>query len=220
MPADAELEVAKAALAVARDAVANQQAHIRELRLSAAGLLTGTALAASFLGGRALDARGYTWLAFVGLAIVAASLGYIFTVLIPGLYRGDVIKEVAEGAALLGLAPVPADRPRDVYAHEQLTYLYDKTYELNVDPAKRMARRLAIAAFLVFAEVAVWGLTIGLADRAGPVAARAPCTPATIHGVGGCLTLGQRCDRRYVRQYERYGFICTRRAGDGHARLR
>jgi hypothetical protein len=46
---------------------------------------------------------------------------------------------------------------------------------------------------------------------AGPVA-RAACSrdvPATIGGAHKCLGAGEYCARRYERQYERYGFICS-----------
>jgi hypothetical protein len=42
--------------------------------------------------------------------------------------------------------------------------------------------------------------------------ARAACSrdiPATIGGVRKCLGAGEYCARRYERQYERYGFICS-----------
>lgn len=46
---------------------------------------------------------------------------------------------------------------------------------------------------------------------AGPVA-RMACSrdvPATIGGAHKCLGAGEYCARRYERQYERYGFVCS-----------
>jgi hypothetical protein len=46
---------------------------------------------------------------------------------------------------------------------------------------------------------------------AGPVA-RTACSrdvPATIGGAHKCLGAGEYCARRYERQYERYGFVCS-----------
>lgn len=53
---------------------------------------------------------------------------------------------------------------------------------------------------------------------AGPVA-RTACTKAVIGGRHTCLAAGQRCVRKYDRQYRRYGFACTKRDSAGHYRL-
>jgi hypothetical protein len=53
---------------------------------------------------------------------------------------------------------------------------------------------------------------------AGPLA-RAACTKAVIGGRHTCLAAGQRCTRKYDRQYRRYGFACTKRDSAGRYRL-
>jgi hypothetical protein len=50
-------------------------------------------------------------------------------------------------------------------------------------------------------------------------AVRAACTKAVIGGRHTCLAAGQRCTRKYDRQYRRYGFACTKRDSAGHYRL-
>lgn len=213
------LEIAKAALAVSRDAVLKQQADVRELRVIAAALLTGTAVAVSFLGGRALDSGKQVELAFLGLLFFVGSLLAIIRVLLPGLpvNRDKRLQEITGGSALLKLPDPPGGGPRDVDAHERLTATYDRIYRENSDRMRPLGQYLALAGALLVLEVVAWGTSIGLGGTETPATA---CTPATIDGNRGCLQRGQRCQRRFERQYERFGFICTRRAGDGRARLR
>lgn len=218
-PVSPELEIAKAALAVSRDAVAKQQADVRELRVIAAALLTGTAVAVSFLGGRALDSGKQVELAFLGLLFFVGSLLTIIRVLLPGLPidRAKRLQEITGGSALLKLPDPSEGRPRDVDAHERLTATYDRIYRENTTRMRPLGRYLALAGSLLVLEVVAWGTSIGLARNERPPTG---CTPATIAGNRGCLERGQRCQRRYELQYERFGFVCTRRAGDGKARLR
>jgi hypothetical protein len=64
------------------------------------------------------------------------------------------------------------------------------------------------AAVLTTLAVAIPGASTA---TAGPLA-RAACSrdvPATIGGAHKCLGAGEYCARRYERQYERYGFICS-----------
>lgn len=64
------------------------------------------------------------------------------------------------------------------------------------------------AAVLTTLAVAVPGASTA---AAGPVASAA-CSrdvPATIGGAHKCLGAGEYCARRYERQYERYGFVCS-----------
>lgn len=218
-PASPELEIAKTALSVSREAVLKQQADVRELRVVAAALLTGTAVAVSFLGGRALDSGKQVELAFLGLLFFVGSLLAIIRVLLPGLPvdRAKRLQEITSGAALLRLPDPPEGDARDVDAHERLTATYDRIQRENTTRMRPLGRYLALAGALLVLEVVAWGTSIGLARNERPATS---CVPATIAGNGGCLERGQRCERRYAAQYERFGFICTRRAGDGRARLR
>ncbi len=216
--ASPDLEVARAALTVSRDTVLKQQADVRELRVVAAALLTGTSVAVSFLGGRALDSGKQVELAIVGLVFFVGSLLAIIRVLLPGvpITVDKQLQEIGGGSAVLKL-PATTERPRDVDAHERLSVTYDSIYLHNKTRMRPLYIYLAVAAVLLVLEVVAWGLSIGLARNERPATA---CVPATIAGTGGCLQRGQRCERRYAAQYERFGFICTRRAGDGRARLR
>ena len=64
------------------------------------------------------------------------------------------------------------------------------------------------AAVLTMLAVAVPGAS---AAAVSPIA-RTACSrdvPATIGGAHKCLGAGEYCARRYERQYERYGFVCS-----------
>lgn len=188
---DPQLEVAKVALSVARESVVEQHADVRELRSYAAALLTAMALVVSFLGGRALDApdQDYRWLVLVGFLLFVLSLGLLMTVLIPALYFSeDGIVEIARGSFLLEEeAALDTDRP-DLDAYTRLTATYDKIYEFNSNPKKRLTKRLGWAALLLLLQVAAWGASIELVRRAeasvccaAPDSApRGPRTPDTV----------------------------------------
>jgi hypothetical protein len=73
----------------------------------------------------------------------------------------------------------------------------------------RRAFAVALLIGATFAPPA--GSTAALAS--GP-RARVACSrdvPATIGGQHKCLGAGEYCARRYERQYERHGFICSTR---------
>jgi hypothetical protein len=57
-------------------------------------------------------------------------------------------------------------------------------------------------------------LLLYVAFRAGFSAAHQTATIACVHGVigghGKCLARGEYCAQRFERQYERYGFTCTK----------
>jgi hypothetical protein len=219
-PDEIELEIAKAALAVSRESLQKQQADVRELRVVAGMLLTGTSVAASFLGGRALDSGQLIGLPGLGLGALVGSLFAIIRVLLPGLPFDPEkrLKETSRGAEILGLRDPDATGPdarHDLYVIGRLAATYDLIYANNDGPIRALGRYLWLASVLLVLQVAAWGASIGLA-KPDPVS----CTPATIGGSRGCLARGQRCDRRNQAEYERFGFVCTRRAGDGLARLR
>ena len=104
-PDDTKLEIAKAALALSSESLQKQQADVRELRVVAGMLLTGTSVAASFLGGRALDSGQLFGLPGLGLAFFVGSLLAIIRVLLPGLPFDPEkrLQETSGGAAILEL---------------------------------------------------------------------------------------------------------------------
>jgi hypothetical protein len=222
MPNTPELELAQQALDVAREAVAKQQADVRDLRTAAAALLTGCSVVVSFLGGRALDAHRFPVLVGVGVVFFVVSLFLIVAVLIPFKTRRGRrprLKEIAHPSALFALDLDPAAPLAE--ACVRLTETYEEIYDDNEAPKLRIVRQLAAAAMLLVLQVVAWGATIVLAEGTPAViAAPAACTSATIGGAPTCLARGQLCDPRNERAYEAHMLICTRRAGDGRPRLR
>ena len=84
-------------------------------------------------------------------------------------------------------------------------------------------RRRLIAALAALA-VAV-GIPAGAAATAPQHHAAAPiaqtaCMHAKIGGKRKCIASGQYCARRYERDYERYGFTCSKRDRRGRWHLR
>lgn len=67
-------------------------------------------------------------------------------------------------------------------------------------------------------------LAIGTSVPAAAPAAHRPvasiaCAPATIAGHHKCIGVGQYCARRSERDYERYGYKCTKRDRNGRYHL-
>ena len=55
-------------------------------------------------------------------------------------------------------------------------------------------------------------------SSSGPIATIA-CTRATIGGESKCIARGQYCARRYERDYERYGYTCSKIDRNGRYHL-
>ena len=77
-------------------------------------------------------------------------------------------------------------------------------------------------------KVAVVAVSLGLSGLAAlPVVSQAKPTPlasiackhARIGGQSKCIARGQYCARRYERDYERYGYHCTKRDYRGRYHL-
>lgn len=87
-----------------------------------------------------------------------------------------------------------------------------------------MRRRLIAvlaAATLVVPGVGAFAVSASasMPHAATPVAQTA-CTRAKIGGKRKCIARGQYCARRYERDYERYGFTCSKRDRRGRWHLR
>lgn len=79
-------------------------------------------------------------------------------------------------------------------------------------------RRIAV----VLASV-VLGLGVGFASE--PVSAQSPvvevsCKKAKIGGKRKCIAAGQFCARRYERDYNKYGYTCSKRDQNGRYHLK
>jgi hypothetical protein len=75
----------------------------------------------------------------------------------------------------------------------------------------------AMAAVIALSGAAAAPIVVPEAG-ASPVAQIA-CVHARIGGHKKCLAVNQSCAHRYERQYENYGFTCTKRGHHGHYRL-
>lgn len=86
--------------------------------------------------------------------------------------------------------------------------------------ALRIRRRAVSAAAAMTAALAIGGGVPMVAPAAQPRSAvAASCVYGTIGGHRKCLRRGEYCARRYERQYERYGFTCSKRDRRGRWHL-
>ena len=74
------------------------------------------------------------------------------------------------------------------------------------------------AASLAVAVALGAGMPAAAPARTDPVAVVA-CVSATIGGHHKCIAAGQYCARRHERDYERYGYKCTKRDYSGRYHL-
>lgn len=74
----------------------------------------------------------------------------------------------------------------------------------------KLKRSIALAASCISA-IAIGAPAISTATPAHAATRCTRDTPATINGEHKCLGGGEYCARRYERQYERYGYECSRR---------
>lgn len=81
------------------------------------------------------------------------------------------------------------------------------------------ARARRWAAVATAALVLGGGIPVSAAASQAPTAAAARCVYGTIGGHRKCLRRGEYCARRYERQYERYGFTCSKRDRRGRWHL-
>ena len=76
-----------------------------------------------------------------------------------------------------------------------------------------------------FAALAIAAALLGAAPLATPVAdaasptATAACKRAKIGGQSKCIARGQYCAKRFERDYNRYGFTCSKRDRNGRWHL-
>lgn len=85
---------------------------------------------------------------------------------------------------------------------------------------RRLAAALTATAIAIGVPVAgTAGATAQPQRTAAPIA-QAACIHARIGGRRKCIARGQYCARRYERDYERYGFTCSKRDRRGRWHLR
>lgn len=86
----------------------------------------------------------------------------------------------------------------------------------------REIRNKRIATLIVAAALAL-GIGFGSASPAisvGSPTVQVACKQAIIGGQRKCIQAGQFCARRYERDYNRYGFTCSKRDANGRYHLK
>ncbi len=78
--------------------------------------------------------------------------------------------------------------------------------------------RHKVVALLASAGIGL-AVPVTTSARPAPRASVASCTYGRIGGHVKCLRRGEYCARRYERQYERYGFTCSKRDRRGRWHL-
>jgi hypothetical protein len=81
-----------------------------------------------------------------------------------------------------------------------------------------MKNRFAVLA-VVASLVGAAPLATPVADASGPSAVAAACKNAKIGGQSKCIGRGQFCAKRFERDYNRYGFTCSKRDRNGRWHL-
>jgi hypothetical protein len=148
--------VAETAMGVARAALNEQHAAVRELRAQTGALLTATSVVVSFLGTRALTSGHLRVLAFFGLAVFVCSLVLSLYVLLPTRR----IASLQGGADLLALDLEAADPASDLYG--RLIGTYDGLVEANSPYVWRLGRVFTLASASILLEVVLWGLQLAI----------------------------------------------------------
>jgi len=83
-------------------------------------------------------------------------------------------------------------------------------------PHRRLLGALVAAALAVGSPAAV---PVAAAHAPATPIAQAACVHAKIGGKRKCIARGQYCARRYERDYERYGYTCSKRDRRGRWHL-
>jgi hypothetical protein len=139
---------------LSRHALAHQEALLDELRARTGTLLAASSLVASFLGARAIDRDGITWVAILALTFFAASVFACVYVLLPkpGLIfavRGTTLFEEEYGAGLNE-------------AHRRLAYWLEDFADGNQPTLDRFFVLYRLAAAAVLVEVILWSVEIAI----------------------------------------------------------
>ncbi len=155
-PSQHSATVAEAAMGVARAALSEQHAAVRELRAQTGALLTATSVVVSFLGTRALTSAHLRVLAFLGLAVFVCSLVLSLYVLLPT----ERISSLRQGMNLLAMNLDAADPASDLYG--RLADTYDRLVEANSPYVRRLGRVFTVASASILLEVILWGLQLAI----------------------------------------------------------
>jgi hypothetical protein len=151
-----EREIARVAYSIARAALDEQHAAVRDLRARTGALLTATSVVVSFLGARALTTSHLRSLAFLGLGVFVLSLVLSLYVLLPT----KKIKSLAAGGDLFSSTRRRRDPAMDAYL--RLAATCDRISVTNESHIEMLGRAFTLASVAIVIEVALWGLQLAL----------------------------------------------------------
>jgi hypothetical protein len=149
-------EIARVAYDIARAALDEQHAAVRDLRARTGALLTATSVVVSFLGARALTTSHLRGLAFLGLGVFVLSLVLSLYVLLPT----EKIKSLTAGGALLS-SPHPQRDPA-TEAYRRLAETCDGISAANESHIEVLGQVFTLASAAIVVEVLLWGLQLAL----------------------------------------------------------
>ncbi len=151
-----EREIARVAYSIARAALDEQHAAVRDLRARTGALLTATSVVVSFLGARALSTSHLRGLAFLGLGVFVFSLVLSLYVLLPT----KKIKSLAAGGDLFGSTHPQRDPATEAF--QRLAETCDRISVTNESHIETLGRVFTFASAAIVIEVLLWGLQLAL----------------------------------------------------------
>lgn len=119
-------------------------------------MLAAGALAASFLGGRALDRVGFDAASSAGLIAFLASLTLAGAILLPG----DAMTFSGSGGELYEAA---FDDPEEEI-YRRLVYWTEQLLDASDEPLRRLARLFKYAMIALFTAITLWAIAIATAS--------------------------------------------------------
>jgi hypothetical protein len=149
-------ELHRLAYELSLHALNHQENSVDELRNRTGTLLAASSLVASFLGSRAIDTGGVSWLFALALTAFGLSVLASIYVLLPKenlifAIRGSVLFE-EEFAEPGGLAET----------HRRLAYWLEGYRDQNQPTVDRLFRRYRWAASAVLVQVILWSVDLGV----------------------------------------------------------
>jgi hypothetical protein len=154
--AAAPVELAKVSCELATRSLASQEATLTEMQGRTGTLLAAGALAASFLGGRALDKVGLDFANWCALVAFGSSLVCAGLILLPGkamTFSGSG-REFYENAFEDGEAEI----------YRRLTYWLEGLHDANYIPMRRLARLFTGALCALGIAITLWAVAIATAS--------------------------------------------------------
>jgi hypothetical protein len=151
-------EIARTAYGIARAALDEQHAAVRDLRARTGALLTATSVVVSFLGARALTTGHLRGLAFLGLGVFVLSLVLSLTCCF--LRRGSSPWLLAVCDLFGSMYRRRQDPAVDVY--RRLAATCDRISVTNESHIEMLGRAFTLASAAIVIEDLLWGLQLAL----------------------------------------------------------